>query len=104
MGEIDICRLADIPEMARIHRSDDRLDLGRMAQDPGDRDGGLGYAVLLAELTENTVQLGQLGIIDKTALEKAFLQRRPCLNGDVVQTTVIERAVVTVDRALYRLS
>ena len=84
----------------RIHRSDDRLDLGGMAQDPSDRDRGLGYAVLLAEFTENTVQLGQLGIIDKTSLEQALLQRRPRLNGDVVQTAVIERAVVTVARAL----
>ena len=39
-----------------------------MAQDPSDRDRGFGYTVLLAELTENTIQLGQRGIIDKTTL------------------------------------
>ena len=75
MGEIDLYRFTDIIEMTRIHRSGYCLNLSRVTKDPRDGDRSLRYAVMLAELTENTVQLGQLGIINKAALKKNLFAR-----------------------------
>ncbi len=82
--------------MLGIHGSDDRLHLCGMSEDPCDCDRRLGYAFSLCKLSESFVKLGELGISDEGSSEHSELKRRPCLNGDVLQSAVIKNIAVTV--------
>ena len=88
--------LADIAEMIRIHRPGNYLHVSRMTQDPCDGSSGFGYLVLAADHRKRLIQFLIVRMVDKASLEHTDLQRRPCLDSDVVEPAVIQDAVVPV--------
>ena len=86
--------------MARIHGADNHLHLSRVAQNPGQSDGGFSDMVFFRQFGQSSIELRVFRIINEATTEHAVLQGRPGLNCDVVQTTIIEQAVVAVDAAL----
>ena len=71
-----------------------------MPQDPGKSHGSLGNAVLISQLLQGRVQFGELLVIQEAASKEAVLQRRPGLDGDFVQSAVIQDATISVHAGL----
>ena len=99
-GQVDFGRLDAIPEAAEVHRADDGLELGRMAQQPGHGDGGVGNVVTRGNLVNGGIELGELVIAEEHALEEAVLEGRPGLNGDVVQAAVVQHGTIAIHRGV----
>ena len=67
-----------------------------MTKYPGNCDRGLVNAILVSNLLHGVVHFLILGVVNKYAVDKAILEGRPRLNGDVLQTAVVQHAAVTI--------
>ncbi|CDN44413.1 hypothetical protein BN871_EU_00280 [Paenibacillus sp. P22] len=94
--ESDVGGLDAVLQTLDVHRADDRLHAGRMAQNPGDGDRRVADAVLRRDLVDLLVQLGELVAAEEDAFEESVLERRPRLDRDVMQTAEVEDAAVAV--------
>ena len=91
----------------RVHqRLDDGLELGRMAQQPGHGDGGVGNVVACGNLVNGGIELGELVIAEEHALEEAVLEGRPGLDCDIFQAAVenVKETEQVKNDAEYRLA
>jgi len=84
----------------RRRGADDHLPLCGVARDPRGRDRERGDVVLLRQAIDHGVELRELGVAQERAGEEARLERRPRLERDVVQSAVVDDAVVTRDRLI----
>jgi hypothetical protein len=83
-------------------RAENHLHLRRVPGDPGRRDRDRRYVVLCREPVDDGVELWILRRTEEHAGEESGLERRPRLDGDVVQAAVVDdAATVEGDRLLF---
>ena len=71
-----------------------------MAQEPGNRNGSIGHALVCRDLVDLLVEFGKLGVIQEDAFKEAILEWRPGLNDNILQAAIIQNAAIPVDGAV----
>ena len=90
--------------MLGIHGSDDGLHLCRMTKDPRNGNCCLGNLLPICNLGKGLIQLREIRMIDEGTTKHAKLQGRPCLNGNILQTTIIQGISIAIDGEFGGLS
>ncbi len=70
-GQRNIGSLAAILYTLRIGRADNRLHMSRVAQNPCNRDGGIGYAFGRRDLVDLLVEFREFVVIQENALQRS---------------------------------
>ena len=94
--EHDICCFCHIRQAFFIHATDNGLDSGGVAENPGNGDAVWRGVVFLSQAVQDLVELRIFFASDEDSLKHAVLEGGPCLDRDVFQAAVFENAAVPV--------
>ena len=110
-GYLQPCRCHTIPagkgdlrsrhallEAHQVHGDNDELNPGWSPQQPGHRNGDIAHAVARGHLVDGGVELGELVASQEHAFKEAILKGRPCLDGNVIESAVIQHRAVAIHR------
>ena len=84
-SECDVCGTANVRQTRRSHRARDQLHISGMTQDPRGGHARLRKSVLLPNLGQLSVELGEILVVNEATLEKSVLEGRPRLNCDILE-------------------
>ena len=94
--EHDICCFCHIRQAFFIHGTDNGLDSGGVAENPGNGDAVWRGVVFLSQAVQDLVELRIFFASDEDSLKHAVLEGGPCLDRDIFQAAVFENAAVPV--------
>ena len=104
--EHDICCFCHIRQAFFIHVTDNGLDSGGVAENPGNGDAVWRGVVFLSQAVQDLVELRIFLASDEDSLEHTILEWRPGLNRDIFQAAVenVKETERVKNDAEYRLA
>lgn len=74
--------------------------MGRMAEEPGNRNSSVRHALVGRDRVDLLVEFREPGVIQKYTFKEAILEGGPGLNNNFLQAAVIKNAAIPVDGAV----